>query len=89
MLQTQSAGARMLNKHYHKEEVVKKETDNGKIPDKPVSRFLQEHGVASPIPQLGRGISRVGGVVDLGNTRAKKPSLAKVGKIDSLKVMLH
>ena len=89
LLQTQSVGARMLSKHFHKEDLHKKKEEKKLSPEKSASELLKEHkrGMASPSqlrqPCLGRGLSG-GGLVDLSDRRrasarpTTKASLAKV-----------
>ena len=89
MLQTQTIGARMMSKHFHKEDMNRKKEEKQLTPEKSASELLKEHkkAVNSPTlrrqPQLGRGLMG-GGVVDLSGCRgasvkpATKASLAKV-----------
>ena len=92
MLQTQSVGARMLSKHFHKEDLTKKREEKVLPPEKSASELLQEHKKAmntTPLrgrPQLGRGMGG-DGLIDLSDRRrattakaTTKASLAKVRK---------
>ena len=89
MLQTQSIGARMLSKHFNKEDLHKKKEEKRVTPEKSASELLKEHkkAMSSPSqlrqPCLGRGLSG-GGLIDLSDRRrasakaTTKASLAKV-----------
>ena len=93
MLQTQSIGARMLSKHFHKEDLTKKREDKALPPEKSASELLQEHKRivvnATPLhrrPQLGRGMGG-DGLIYLSDRRrtttanaTTKASLAKVSR---------
>lgn len=91
MLQTQSVGARMLSKHFHKEDLTKKKEEKVLPPEKSATELLQEHKKTvntTPLhrrPQLGRGMGG-DGLIDLSDRRrarvakpTTKASLAKVG----------
>ena len=95
MLQTQSVGARMLSKHFHKEDVSKKKEEKRITPEKSASQLLKDHKktINSPSlpwqPRLGRGMNGSGffDLTDHGRTPpvpATKMSLAKVSPPDLL-----